>query len=363
MVRPPRVKQPLYRSHQSDFAYSRRTHWNERPAIIVRMGDWDTSVLRSELIDRRARLVAARARQRDSSQLERLLVEVDAALGRMDDGSYGLCTVCHDPIERDRLLADPLMPVCIDHLDQEQRRALEQDLQLALRIQTRLLPAHGVRCAGWTAHFHYQPAGPVSGDFCDLVPDDTGRLFFAVGDVAGKGVAASLLMSHIHATFRTLLSVSAPIEEMLERANRLFSTSTMPAHYATLACGFAAASGEVEICNAGHCPPLVLRDGAIEPVEATGLPLGLFHNGQYSAVRARLHTGESLLLYTDGLTEARNSAGDEYGVERLMAMLPKCREQSPERISTACLEGLAAFLGSEQASDDLTMMVLRRAEA
>ncbi|HVX65594.1 MAG TPA: PP2C family protein-serine/threonine phosphatase, partial [Bryobacteraceae bacterium] len=237
------------------------------------------------------------------------------------------------------------------------------DLQLAVRIQKRLLPAHGVCCAGWVAHFHYQPAGPVSGDFCDLAPDDSGRLFFAVGDVAGKGVAASLLMSHIHATFRTLLSVGAPIEEMLERANHLFTNSTMPAHYATLACGFASPAGEVEICNAGHCPPLVLRDGKIESIDATGLPLGLFHNGQYSAIRARLNTGDGLLLYTDGLTEARNRAGDEYGVERLMATLPGCRGQSPERVSTACLEDLAAFLGSAQTSDDLTMMVLRRAEA
>ena len=83
----------------------------------------------------------------------------------------------------------------------------------------------------------------------------------SLGDVAGKGVAASLLMSHIHATFRTLLSMGSPIEEMLERANRLFATSTMPSHYATLACGFASPTGELEICNAGHCPPLVLRDG------------------------------------------------------------------------------------------------------
>jgi sigma-B regulation protein RsbU (phosphoserine phosphatase) len=321
------------------------------------MGDWDTSVL-----DRRTRLVEARAVESDPSRIAALLAEVDAALERMNDGSYGLCAVCHDPIEQDRLLADPLTTVCIDHLDGRQRRALEQDLELALRIQTRLLPAHGIRCCGWTAHFHYQPAGPVSGDFCDLAPDDTGRLFFVLGDVAGKGVAASLLMSHLHATFRTLLSVGTPAEEMLERANRLFSISTMPSHYATLVCGFASPSGDVVVSNAGHCPPLIVRDGAIEPVEATGLPVGLFHDSHYAAVRTHLSAGDSLILYTDGLTEARNRDGDEYGVERLMAVLPTCHQQPPERIPDTCLKELAAFLGDEQASDDLTMMVLRRVE-
>ncbi len=326
------------------------------------MGDWDTSVLRSELLDRRARLELARAAQGNAARVQHLLAEVDAALARMDDGSYGLCAVCHDPIEKDRLLTDPLMQVCIDHLDAGQRRALEEDLALALRIQTRLLPHNGVRAGGWTAHYHYQPAGPVSGDFCDLAPAGE-RLFFVIGDVAGKGVAASLLMSNIHATFRTLLSVETPIEEMLERANRLFSTSTLPSHYATLACGFASPSGEVELCNGGHCPPLVLRNGSIEPVEATGLPLGLFHDGQYSASRVRLGHGDSILLYTDGLTEARNHNGDEYGLERLMSVLPKCRDLTPEHISSACLEELATFLSGTKPTDDLTVMVIRRGEA
>jgi sigma-B regulation protein RsbU (phosphoserine phosphatase) len=271
--------------------------------------------------------------------------------------------VCHDPIEKDRLLADPLTTVCIDHFDAAQRRALEQDLELALRIQARLLPQPALRYAGWTAHYRYLPAGPVSGDFCDLAECGGGRLFFVVGDVAGKGVAASLLMSHIHATFRTLLSVAGPIEDMLARANRLFLTSTMPSHYATVACGFATPSGEVEISNAGHCPPLILRDRGIETIQATGLPVGLFNEGRYSAFHLRLDAGESILLYTDGLTEARSRCDDEYGLDRLMGMLPACCRLSPEEISSACLEHLDKFLGGAKRADDLTLMVIRRSNS
>jgi sigma-B regulation protein RsbU (phosphoserine phosphatase) len=330
---------------------------------MVVMAEWDTSILRSELLDRRSRLESARASQVDSVEVERLMRDVDSALQRMDQGTYGICDVCHDTIEKDRLLADPLVCVCIDHLDSGQRRELERDLELALRIQTKLLPERGLRCAGWATHFHYQPAGVVSGDFCDLARQDGGRLFFLVGDVAGKGVAASLLMSHIHATFRTLLSIGAPVGEMMERANHLFCTSTMPSHYATVVCGFASASGEVEVCNAGHCPPLVVRNGGIESIEATGLPLGLFCDGQYSASQVKLEPGETILVYTDGVTEARNHDDDEYGLERLKAVLPRCRKLAPEEMTGECLQDVEAFLAGSQRADDLTLMVIRRLEA
>jgi phosphoserine phosphatase RsbU/P len=173
-------------------------------------------------------------------------------------------------------------------------------------------------------------------------------------------VAASLLMSHIHATFRTLLSLGTPVEDLLARANRLFSRSTMPSHFATVACGFAHPSGEIEICNAGHCPPLVLRDHGVEPVEATGLPLGLFSDQEYSASRLRLSAGDGLLLYTDGLTEARNPTDDEYGLDRVVALLPGCRKMSPEQMLGSCLEDLSRFLCGAQKTDDLTVMAIRR---
>jgi sigma-B regulation protein RsbU (phosphoserine phosphatase) len=212
-----------------------------------------------------------------------------------------------------------------------QRRALEHDLELASAIQTRL-----------------QPAGPVSGDFCDLAADEGDRLFFALGDVSGKGVAASLL------------SLGAPAADLMERANRLFCASTLASHYATAACGFALRSGEIEIANAGHCPPLVLRRGSIEAVPATGLPLGLFCDGRYSAARLKLELGDALILYTDGVTEARDPADQEYGQERLAALLPRFAGMAPQHIAAACLEDFGAFLGDSSQTDDVTLMVIGR---
>jgi phosphoserine phosphatase RsbU/P len=319
------------------------------------------TLFRTQLLDRRGRLEAAHAAHPQAGHLSRLLDEVDAALERMDQGTYGLCEFCHEPVEAARLMADPLTRFCIDHLNAQQQEALQQDLDLAVRIQASLLPRRNLRADGWEACYHYEPAGPVSGDYCDLVASDSGGLFFITGDVSGKGVASSLLMSHLHAIFRSLLSVGMPIGALLERANRVFCESTLPSFYATLVCGRADPSGEVEICNAGHCPPLLVsRKGAAE-IEATALPLGLFCSGEYPSSRIRLDAGDALVLYTDGLSEARNPRDEEYGPERLTRLLQGAHGQSPEGVTSTCLSDLEAFLAGAPKADDVTLMVVRRA--
>jgi sigma-B regulation protein RsbU (phosphoserine phosphatase) len=139
----------------------------------------------------------------------------------MDKGSYGLCDLCHEPIEQDWLRADPLVRICLAHLTPDQQRAFEQDLDLASQIQGALLPKPSVTFEGWDITCHYEPAGPVNGDYCDLVYSESGRkeLFFLLGDISGKGVAASLLMSHLHAIFRSLIALEMPVDQLVERAN------------------------------------------------------------------------------------------------------------------------------------------------
>lgn len=312
---------------------------------------------RSQLLDRRSRLEAVPLETREAA---RLLGEIDAALERIEQGTYGLCENCHDPVEPERLLADPLVRFCLDHLSEPEQKALQQDLDLALRIQATLLPGRNPETHGWETHYHYSPCGPVGGDFCDLV--ECGEdLLFVTGDVAGKGVAASLLMSHLHAILRTLAPMRLPLPELMARANAVFSRSTMPAHYATLVCGMGRADGTVEIVNGGHCPPLLLRDGAVTALEATGLPLGLFADGQYESECVRFDRGDSLVLYTDGLTEARDPSGAEYGVERLSSRLGGCRGLSAAALAASCVADLERFLSGAARHDDLTVMVLRRA--
>jgi len=315
-------------------------------------------IFRDQLLDRRQKLEAAAAGP--IPEVARLLQEVDAALGRLEAGTYGLCEACGDPVETSRLLADPLIRVCLDHLTRSEQRALEQDLELASNIQRELLPKRDAPLDGWSVAYRYQPAGPVSGDYCDLIPGNAGETYFLIGDVAGKGVAAAMLMSHLSAMLRTLISIGLPLDQLMERASRVFCESTLPAHYATLVCGRAHPSGDVEICNAGHPPPLVIGADGVTRIHATGLPIGLFCSEQFSSHTVRVSPGDSLLLYTDGVIEARNPAGAEYGMARLCALAASVADMPPAALVDALVRDVAAFRGAPPLQDDVTMMAVRR---
>jgi sigma-B regulation protein RsbU (phosphoserine phosphatase) len=277
----------------------------------------------------------------------------------LNAGTYGLCKVCHDPVEAERLIADPLAQFCLDHLSPREQQMLERDLELAARIQAELLPKPEFSFGSWQVARHYEAAGPVSGDYCDLAPDGDGSLFFMLGDVSGKGVSAAMLMTQLHAMFRSLKSVGLHLTQIVERASRLLCESSLPTQYATLVCGKADAAGAVEICNAGHLPVLWLNGGDVKTVDATGLPVGVFSEQEFSSHTLRLQPGDSLLLYTDGLSEARDVHGAEYGVERLAKLAPAIRASSPRAMISACLEDLKRFSGGARKSDDLTIMAVR----
>ena len=330
------------------------------------MADVTGSFLREQLLDRRQRLDSAIAESGDSAGLVQLLNEVDSALRRMDNGSYGICEVCHESVEKPRLVADPLVRFCLDHLTADQQRALEQDLELASQLQRELLPEETVSYDGWQICYHYQPVGPVSGDYCDVIVgagrgDGDGReLFFALGDASGKGVAASMLMAHLHAIFRTLAASGLPLHELVGRASRIFRDSMMSPYFATLVCGKANASGRIEICNAGHCPPLVIQNGKVTRLEASGLPLGLFRGGQYTAQTLDLSPGDSLFLYTDGLSEARSRADEEYGEDRVAEVVAGHLSLDPRGLIHACIKSVTEFRSGAPMTDDLAAMAVRR---
>src|SRR5580765_5971242 len=184
------------------------------------MATLEVSFLHNQLEERKRRLEAAIVAAPRNAGLAGLLHEVDSALDRMSKGTYGLCQECHDPVEQDRLLADPLVCYCLDHLSQSERTALQRDLDLASAVQRNLLPSKNLRAGNWETAYHYAPIGPVSGDYCDLIPSN-GQLFFVLGDVSGKGVAASMLMTQLHALFRSLIRMALPLSQIVTHANRV----------------------------------------------------------------------------------------------------------------------------------------------
>ena len=291
-----------------------------------------------------------------------LLDEVDNAVQRMDAGTYGICEVCHDPVERERLIADPLVRLCLDHLTSEEQRALERDLELASQVQRGLLPQRDGQFRDWRVHYHYKPAGVVSGDYFDLISprSDDGDLILLLGDVSGKGVAASLLMTHLHAMFRSLAGNHLELDKLLENANRLFCASTTAGHYATLVCGRAGRSGEIEIVNAGHTPALVISPGGVKEIGSTGLPIGLFATSRYAVRRVHLEPGDSLLLYTDGISEANDVSGREYGIGGLSLSIRERHGWPPKEMVMACLEDVQRHSTGVRQADDQTLMAIQR---
>jgi sigma-B regulation protein RsbU (phosphoserine phosphatase) len=321
----------------------------------------EQSYLRTELEQRRERLHEALHSPAADTSLSQLLTAVDTALSRIDQGTFGLCETCHDTIEAERLLADPLVRFCLDHLTTAEQRALESDLALAARIQRALLPKPGLAPAGWDTRYHYQPAGMVSGDYCDLFETD-GGLLFMLGDVSGKGVAASMLMSHLHATFRSLAEAGLRLDRMVEDANRIFCESTLAGQFATLVVGRAAHDGSVEFVSAGHLPVLHIHGDGATPNDSTGVPLGMFCDTRFPVHRLALAHGDTLFLYTDGLTEARNRAGAEYGLHRVRTLAARHAGIAPAGLISGCLQDLLSFQEGLKQTDDLTLLAVRRAE-
>jgi sigma-B regulation protein RsbU (phosphoserine phosphatase) len=316
--------------------------------------------MREQLLDRRAKLEHADRHVGGSEPLRLLLQEVDSALARIESGSYGICETCHDTIERDRLMADPLVRFCLDHLTRHERSALEQDLQLAQRVQTGLLPKSGLDYGSWQICYHYEPAGMVSGDYCDVIDSGENGLYFMVGDVSGKGVAASMLMAHLHAMFRTLIPVGLSLPCMLQHASRVFCESTLPNQYATLVAARAWPDGRVEICNAGHPFPLVLREGNVQLLETSDLPIGLFGSQEFTLTQLSLAPGDGLVIYSDGVSEATDSSGTEYGVDRLRELIGRKKGINASTLIATCRKDLAEFRQNALKTDDVTLFALGR---
>lgn len=321
------------------------------------MATVEMGFLQGQLKERKQRLEAVLQATPHEANLESLLREVDSALDRVAGGTYGLCDTCHESIERDRLLADPLIRYCLDHLTSHERVALQRDLDLASELQRGLLPPRDLKAGAWETNYHYAPLGAVSGDYCDLYPANE-QLYFMLGDVSGKGVAASMRMTQLHALFRSLIGMGLPLAAIVETVNGFLCESGLSGQYATLVCGCAQPKGEVELFNAGHLPVIVVQKGRTQLLESTGFPVGMFRDASFTPVRVQLCGDDMLFLFTDGVSEADGGDG-EYGVERIVnllaAKIPCC---AGEAVS-ACLDDLRTFVGTQPGMDDVTLLAIR----
>jgi phosphoserine phosphatase RsbU/P len=236
---------------------------------------------------------------------------------------------------------------------------LQTQLELARQVQLRLLPDRRCCLSDWEVAFSYESAGFVSGDYVDLIPAGADAFYFALGDVSGKGVAASMLMSHLHATLRTLLPSNRTIEEVVTTASSTFCQSALPAQFATFVLGKADRSGNVELVNAGHNPILLVEGAEVEIIAAASLPLGMFCSTDFTSVRPSVGSESTLFLYSDGITESTDETGNEFDLNRLAETLLQSRNRLPSDLLITIQRTIIAFTNGAQPSDDRTMLALR----
>ena len=248
-----------------------------------------------------------------------------------------------------------------------ERREMARELELARRIQVALLPDALPEIPGYEVHGGNIPSRGVSGDFYEIIgrnrQGDGAQEFLAlVADVSGKGMSASLLAAALEALTASPIEVGLRPEDVVHRASRLLYQRTPPERYATaILVALEPTSGELRFVNAGHVPGLLLRgSGEVERLEATGQPIGLLPNSDYTAGTTHLASGDLLVLFTDGINEAENTSDEQYGLDRLAAA---CRESFAlplEELAAAIETDLSAFVGIVPFADDRTTVLIRR---
>jgi phosphoserine phosphatase RsbU/P len=247
------------------------------------------------------------------------------------------------------------------------RAKLEGEMKLAARIQADLFPAELPRTEGYQLAARNRPARRCGGDYYDALalkdPSGDERVLFCVADVSGKGLPAALLMSNMQATLRALLGRTASLPALAGHAGDLLYAATSPEKYVTAALAeLEPATGRLRFVGAGHLDNVILRaDGALEPLCSTGAPLGLLPPGlPYGETSEALRRGDALVLYSDGVTDAQDAAGEEFGERRLHELLAGAAGAPAEALIDRVFGGVEAFVAATPQFDDMTMLVVRR---
>ncbi|MEK7347431.1 MAG: SpoIIE family protein phosphatase [Candidatus Eisenbacteria bacterium] len=247
------------------------------------------------------------------------------------------------------------------HEELQRQQRLEAELKRAATLQQSLLPTGARKVGRMDIAGKNVPSFDVGGDYFDFVPGPDGRMIVSLGDVAGKGMAAALLMTDLRATMRAQVEVGRPITDLTSRLNRSIYETVQGERFITLMVTMVnGESGEVAYVNGGHNPPYLLRaDGTLETLSVGGLLLGVFPEAVYETATITLRAGDVLTLYSDGVTEARSPEGEEYGEERLEAFLRGHRDLPPEKLVNELIAEVVKFTNAAQLVDDVTVVVIR----
>ena len=304
------------------------------------------------------------ARRATRSEMVAPVISNDEVIGVFDlESDRPNAYDCHD-LELLKLLASQVAIIIEKAMLHEQvvaKKRLEAQLEVARHVQLSLLPLRDPRLEGFDISAYNFSTEEVSGDYYDFVSIYEDHLGLVIADVSGKGVPAALLMAFLRASLRAAIHIGYATNISMAKVNYLLWESIERNQYVTAFYGVLDTTNKtLAYANAGHNPPLLLHaDGTARFIERGGLPLGMFRDTRYYEYYLPIESGQVLVLYTDGVTEARNEAGEEYGRERLAEAVRGGRERTARDLINYLYADMLAWTGGRGAGDDVTFVAIK----
>ena len=298
----------------------------------------------------------------DENCVETHLEVIETCLEKIDDHTLGVCVVCQGQVDTQLLEMDYTAMVCLDHYSDEERRRLEDELELSQIVQRALLPQRVPDIRGVELAAFSRPSEIIGGDYFDFFQFRDGTQGLVIADVSGHGVSAGMLMSSLQTALRTMAPDSDSPAEILERINRFYIHNI---HFTTFVTVFLArfdpATLTLTYVNAGHNPPAVRRreTSEIHWLKPTAPAIGIAEHFHPRMEAIGFSGGDSLLLYTDGVTEVLDSGNHEFGQQRLAELIHQHADRPAPDLLQAVRQAVSAFGGNRPLMDDVTMVALK----
>jgi serine phosphatase RsbU (regulator of sigma subunit) len=254
-----------------------------------------------------------------------------------------------------------LLVLFILMLELKDKLIARNELEAGRRVQTKMMPESNPVIDGWEVWLYTRPARDVGGDMVDYLEKSPGKYYLAQADVAGKGLGAALFMVKLQATLRALAPDIEDPADIGSKMNEIFYRDSTPKDFASMAyVELAENKGKVEIMNAGHMPPILVHGGRLREIRSRAPALGLMRRFKYGSTTLELNANDLLIIYSDGITEARSDAGGFFGEERLKAIIKNSRNTSANHVGNHIIEAVHRYMGDSPSSDDHSLIILRK---
>jgi sigma-B regulation protein RsbU (phosphoserine phosphatase) len=246
-------------------------------------------------------------------------------------------------------------------LELKDKLLAKDELEAGHKVQSALMPDSNPELEGWNVWLFTKSANDVGGDLIDYLKLSETKYCISIGDVAGKGLSAALIMAKLQSTIRALADVNLTLSDLVEKINKIFHRDSLKSIFASLLyLELEAGKNEIKFINAGHMPPILIKKDSIEPMDKGGAALGLMKDLKLKEEMLALESGEKFFIYSDGLTEAVDEEGAFFGDVRMMKVLNKQQQRSAEELGKYIVSTIEDFRGNAKMSDDLSIVIIEK---